>query len=223
MPDNQSLLQQLASRAKTFHANTGIPQISMARAIGMESSNYNAFLQGKKGLGAEATCLLLQFIAMAKREVIARFSKPALTSKILNLQERGRSKMRLHNDGWYPGTGGTGAGSDPNDTVGRSVDDTPDADTSMDVAAMAATLRSVRSLHRKAIRAINQWLVSSKVNQGSTSPTSQRFSTRNIHKTLRFATNDSPAATQELLSVLGSLDMTTRQSVILAILRAFPN
>jgi hypothetical protein len=171
----------------------------MAKAIGLENSNYSAFLSGKRGIGAESTCLLLKFIAMPKTEAIARFSsKPHPTAQILNLQERGQSKMRFDNDGWYPGTGGSGAGSDPNDTVGRSVDDTPDADTSMDVAATVATLRQVRSLHRKAIRAINQYIVQSKVSDGSQTPnTGQRFSARNVLKAVRFANNNDSVDTSD--------------------------
>ena len=121
------------------------------------------------------------------------------------------------NDGFVPGQ----SGSDPND-AGQSIDDTPDADTSMSVEDTVATLRRVRSLHWKAIRAINDWILSSNVNRASTSPTNQRFRTRNVVKTLCFSSNDAPAATKELLSVLGSLDMDTRQNVILAILKAFP-
>src|ERR1700730_4713284 len=126
MPDN-TLLQQLANRAKAFHANTGISQALMAKAIGLENGNYSAFLSGKRGIGAESTCLLLKFIAMPKREALAKFSsKPHSPSRILNLQERGRSKMLLDgNDGRHPGTGGSGAGQDPND--GRTIDEVPDA------------------------------------------------------------------------------------------------
>jgi hypothetical protein len=194
----------------------------MAKAIGMESGNYSAFLAGKKGLGAESTCLLLKFIAMPKREAIAQFSKPVPTSKILNLQERGKSRMRLDNSGWTPGVGDSGQGQDP--AIGSSIDTVSDADTSMDAEALVATLRQVRSLHRKAIRAINQYIVQSKVSDGSQTPnTGQRFGTRNIQKTLRFSSDDSIAATTNLLSVLGALDLTTRQNVISAILRAFPH
>jgi hypothetical protein len=145
MPDN-SLLQQLASRAKTFHSNTGIPQTQMAKAIGMEASNYNSFLQGKKGLGAEATCLLLKVIAMSKGEAIAKFSKPAPTSKILHFQQNDISKMRLAiNDGFVPGQ----SGIDPYDPTGNGIDSTPDADTSGPVwdQSFIDVLREARGYH----------------------------------------------------------------------------
>jgi hypothetical protein len=129
MPDNSTLLEQLATHARAWHSNTGIPQTSIAKPIGMESSNYNSFLQGKKGLGAESTCLLLQFISMPKREVIAKFSKPASTSKILHFQQNNIKRMPLDNDGYVSGQ----SGADAND-AGQSIDETSDADTSMNVA-----------------------------------------------------------------------------------------
>src|ERR1700730_8074034 len=175
MPDSPTLLDQLASRAKSFHSATGIPQTLMAKAIGMEASNYNSCLQGRKGLGAESTCLLLRFIAMPKREVIAKFSKPIPSSKIVNLQVQGTSTMRLDNDGYVPGQSGV----DP--VSSGSIDNTPDADVSSN-DALIGVLRQVRSIHRKVVRAISEYILQSKVNQGSTDPTNQRFSTRNIVK-----------------------------------------
>src|ERR1700730_6417186 len=222
MPDN-SLLQQLASRAKLFHANTGISQALMAKAIGLENGNYSAFLSGKRGIGAESTCLLLKFIGVPKREAIARFSKAAPKAKVMLLQEQGR-RMRLANDGWYPGTGGSGAGQDPND--GRTIDDVPNADTESNWdQALIDTLREVRGYHRKAIRSINQYIVQSKVNRdGSTPGTAQRFSTNRFLNSLMFDTDDdSSDAVKNLLSVLGSLNAATRKTVIAAILKAFPH
>jgi hypothetical protein len=112
MTDN-SLLQQLANRAKLYHARTGISQSQMAKEIGMADGNYSGFLSRKKGIGAEATCLLLKFTAMSKREAVAKFSKPAPTGTIMLLQEQGR---RMTFDGkddgsWVPGlSGGAGRG-----------------------------------------------------------------------------------------------------------------
>jgi hypothetical protein len=148
--------------------------------------------------------------------VIKKFSQPVRSSRILNLQQsvQGQpARMHLDNDGWV-----SGSGNDPNNST--TVDETEDADVS--TAATATVLRQVRSLHRKAIRAINGWLLSQKVNQGSTAPTNQRFSTRNIIKTLCFAADNTPLATKDLLSVLSQLDPVTRTRVISSILAAFP-
>ena len=48
MSDN-SLIRQLASRAKLFHCNTGITQAQMADALVLTSGNYSSFLGGEKG------------------------------------------------------------------------------------------------------------------------------------------------------------------------------
>ena len=98
----------------------------MARAIGMTEAKYSSFLSKKRGLSAESTCLLLKFINLPKQQAVAKFSRSPITSKVMLLQEKGRS-MRLDNDGWYPGADGSGAGQDPNDR--RTIDDTADADT----------------------------------------------------------------------------------------------
>jgi hypothetical protein len=76
MPEDVSLLRQLANRAKLFHQNTGITQTQMAKAIGMNSGNYSAFLAGKTGISAESTCLLLKYASLTQRQAIATFSKP---------------------------------------------------------------------------------------------------------------------------------------------------
>jgi hypothetical protein len=140
----------------------------MASAIKMSDGNYSAFLAGRRGIGAETTCLLLKFIAMRKPEAVATFTKPAPTSRIMLLQEQGR-KMRLDvNDGsgWLPREGST---DDPNDT--GTIDDTPDNET-------LDTLRSLRGVHRKIIRVLNDYINAAKINQGSTAPTDQKFGRR---------------------------------------------
>lgn len=80
MSDNPSLLQQLASRCRKFNSATGIPQTAVAKALGMQSGNYNAFLQGNRGISAEATCQLLNFTAMTRQQAIAKFSAPVRSS-----------------------------------------------------------------------------------------------------------------------------------------------
>jgi transcriptional regulator with XRE-family HTH domain len=167
MADISPLLQQLASRARKLHEQTGISQSRMATAIGMADGNYSAFLNGNRGIGAEATCLLLNFTNMPIAKAVAAFSKPLRSSKIMELQEQGR-RMRLDNDGggWVPGL----SGRDPNDD-GDSIDD-PDED-SLDA------LQRARAIHVKAINAIDKYIaVKAQVNRdGTTPPNNQRFST----------------------------------------------
>ena len=180
MPDNPSLLNQLASRCRKFHEATGIPQTAVAKALGMQSGNYNAFIQGNRGISAEATCLLLKFTSMTKQQAIAEFSVPVPTCQITNFQSLGQS-MELANDGWVSREGATA--DDPNN-AGGDITTTPDADTHYDQAT-ADLLRQVRGLHRSAIKAINAYLNKARPNpNGTTDPTGQRFSTRNIRKTL---------------------------------------
>ncbi len=152
----------------------------MAKALGMQSGNYNAFLQGNKGLSAEATCLLLKFTAMTKKEAIVKFSAPIPTCQITNFQSLGQS-MELDNDGWVSREGGR-----PKTLISWNGDitTTPDADTHYDQATVDL-LRQVRGYHRIAIKAINGYLNKARPNpNGMTDPTGQRFSTRNIRKTL---------------------------------------
>ena len=87
--------------------------------------------------------------------------------------------MILDNSGWYPGTGGIGAGQDPND--GRTIDDVPNADTQSGNwdQALIDTLREARGYHRKIVRSINDFINRAKANRdGSTPPTAQKFGRR---------------------------------------------
>jgi hypothetical protein len=113
MPDNSPLIRQLASRAQSFHRNTGITQNQMAKAVGMSDGNYSAFLAGRKGIGSEATCLLLKYTALSPRQAVAAFSKPVFSASVLHLQERGKH-LRFNNPGWVPQEGST---QDPHGTT----------------------------------------------------------------------------------------------------------
>jgi hypothetical protein len=66
-----SLISQLANRAKLFHQNSNISQAMMAKAVGMTEANYSQFLRKKRGLSAESTCLLLKFTNMPKQQAVA--------------------------------------------------------------------------------------------------------------------------------------------------------
>jgi len=219
MADNSSLLQQLASRARHLHEQTGISQSQMAKAVGMADGNYSAFLNGRKGISAQATCLLLKYTGMTRPQAIAAFSKPVRSSKVMQLQEQGR-RMRFDNDGFVPGL----SGQDPND-AGNTIDDTPDADTSMTVEATVATLRQVRSIHRNIIKSINNFIanadVRSRINRDG--PTSvninQRFNASRILKCMRFSkTADRTDAVQALVDALNTLNDGERREVLSAII-----
>jgi hypothetical protein len=121
-------------------------------------------------------------LALPHAEVVAKFSTPAKSSKILNLQQstQGRpARMRLDaNDGaWVPGL----SGIDPDGST--DITDTPS-----DGAAtgpvwdqdLIDTLRATRGFHRKAVRAINDYINRAKVNAGIATPTgvAQKFSRR---------------------------------------------
>jgi hypothetical protein len=79
--------------------------------------------------------------------------------------------MQLDNDGWYPGADGSGAGQDPND--GRTIDDTPDADSSGPVwdQDLIDSLRETRGIHRQAIKAIHKYINQANASAGIVTPT----------------------------------------------------
>ena len=88
--------------------------------------------------------------------------------------------MRLDNEGWYPSEDGSG-GQDPND-AGNGIDNTPSADTTGPAwdQNLIDVLRETRGYHRKAVRAINDYINKAKANAGITTPTgvNQKFGRR---------------------------------------------
>jgi hypothetical protein len=223
-----SLQDQLLARVAQFQKQfPNITQAEIARQCGIGEANFSAAIAGRRGLSANSCLKLHKLLNLSRNEVIKKFIRPARSSKILNLQEsvQGQpARMRLDNSGWYPGTGGSGAGQDPAD--GRTIDDAPDAVTAgpgLWNQDLIDTLREARGYHRLIVRAINNFIQNAKANRdGSTAATAQRFSTRNIIKTMCFATDDAPTATKDLLAVLSTLDPQTRTRVISSILAAFP-
>jgi transcriptional regulator with XRE-family HTH domain len=162
---NESLLKQLANRAKAWHHNTGISQAALAAALNMEAGNYSGFLKGTRGISAEATCRLLEFITLPKRNAIAKLNKPVLSSRILALQERGKS-MTFDNSGWVAQEGGT---SDPNDH--GDITTTPDA-VKTTVADLVSVFQTLDYLTRKSV--IDSFLKAHAA--ANTIPTNQKFS-----------------------------------------------
>jgi hypothetical protein len=163
---NSHLLVQLAHRAQRFHESTGISQSMMAAAVKMTEPNYSSFLKGSRGLSAESTCLLLKFVNLPKQQAIATFTKPVLSSHILELQERGKA-MTFDNSGWVAAEGNDAA--DPANT--GDITNCPKAITET-VANLVDVFSQLDYVTRKAI-------VDSLVKAHSSAnsiPTSQKFS-----------------------------------------------
>jgi hypothetical protein len=95
MPENSNLLKQLANRCKLFHSQTGISQTQVAKAVGMSDDNYSAFLSGRKGIGSEATCLLLKYTALSPQQAVAAFSKPVFSASVLHLKSEEGSRTLI--------------------------------------------------------------------------------------------------------------------------------
>jgi hypothetical protein len=103
---------------------------------------------------------LHRLLNLSKKEVLVKFSEPVRSSKIVNFQSRGQA-MQLDgkDDGsWVPGL----SGEDPSTSAGNTIDD-PTDDT-------LDTLRRARALHKKAIRAINDYILAAKVNRDGSTP-----------------------------------------------------
>src|SRR5208282_3132643 len=166
----------IADRTASFLHNTGITQSRLCRYLSISDSSLSQFLSGTKALDPSTIIKLCQTLSLSHREVAAKFTEPVRSSKILNLQEsvEGRpAQMRLDADkniGWYPGTGSSGTGQDPNDQ--RTIDDIPDVpDATSQNGYDQATedvLRRVVGLHKKALRILSEHIAQAKANQGST-------------------------------------------------------
>jgi hypothetical protein len=145
-----SLQAQLLARVATFRTNyPSISKADIARECQMDEANFSAALNGRPGLSADAVLRLHRLMNLSHREVIAKFSAPARSSKITNFQRLGQ-KMQLDNSGWYPAEDHSG-GVDPND-AGNGIDNTPSADTSGPPwdEDFINVLREARSLHKDA-------------------------------------------------------------------------
>jgi hypothetical protein len=180
MSDQSPILKQLLNRVTLFQKNfPGVSQAQIARACNIGEGNFSQALAGKRGLSADSVLKLHKLLALPANQVIAKFHGPARSSQITHFQQLGKS-MKLDNAGWYPSEDGSG-GIDPN-TAGNGIDNTPSADTTGPAwdQALIDTLRTVRGLHRSAIKGINAYINKAKVNAGIVTPTgvSQKFSRR---------------------------------------------
>lgn len=105
------------------------------------TKSFGSFLSG---ISAEATCTLLEYIKLPKRNAIAKLNRPVLSSRILALQERGRP-MTFDNSGWVPQEGGN---SDPK--THDDITTTPDA-VKATVADLTSVFQTLDHLTRKAV------------------------------------------------------------------------
>ena len=160
-----SLIYELANRARLFHRNTNISQGLMAKAIGMSEANYSSFLRKKRGLSAESTCLLLKFTNMPKAQAVAQLTKPPLTSSICMLQEKGKRIAAFDNSGWVSQED---SNSDPNNH--GDITSTPDAVTAT-VADLTSVFKTLDHLTRQSV--IDSFVRAHAA--ANTVPTSQKF------------------------------------------------
>jgi hypothetical protein len=177
-----SLQTQLLARVPTFISNFPfITKADIARHCGIDEANFSAALNGRRGLGADAVLRLHRLMSLSRREVIAKFSAHARSSRITQFQQLGQ-KMRLDNSGWCPSEGNTGGGVDPYDPNSNDITDTPSADTTGPVwnQSLIDAPRETRGYHRQAVRAINSYIAKAKANAGITVPSSvsQKFNRR---------------------------------------------
>src|SRR5258708_1344400 len=161
------LLTHLADRVRRFSAGTDISLNQIARLIGVDSSNFSAFVNGRSGLSAASVCRLLELLNSSKRQLELKLNAKPI--QIRHFQSSDGKPMRLDVGGsWIPIEGGSG---DPNDTTG--IDNTWRVNGEPSGDDMADTLRQVDDYHRQAREAIAAWFATQKatINRpGSTEP-----------------------------------------------------
>lgn len=70
------LLTQIANRCRSFSAGNDISLNQIARLIGIEGSNFSAFVNGRSGLSAATVCRLLELLNTSKRQLELRLNAP---------------------------------------------------------------------------------------------------------------------------------------------------
>jgi hypothetical protein len=229
MSEQTPIIKQLLNRYRRFQEqHPSITQAQIANACNIGEGNFSQALAGKRGLSANSVLKLHKLLALPANQVMAKFHGPARSSQITHFQTLGKS-MQLHNSGWTPGVGDRAQGTDPNDQTGNAIDNTPSADTEGGPVywdqALIDVLRETRGYHRKAVRAINNYINQAKVNAGIAIPNSvsQKIATGNI---ARFATIDDVRdsdSVKDLITVIARLPDSVRKQVIALILQKFPN
>jgi hypothetical protein len=146
MATPSSLQTQLLARVKTFQDNfPSITQADIARHCGIGEANFSAAIAGRRGLSANSVLQLHRLLSLPKNEVIAKFSTPVRSSKIVGFQSLGRP-MRLDNSGWVAREGGT---DDPVNS-GSDITSTPRAVTQQ-VADLVSVFQGLDYVTRKSV------------------------------------------------------------------------
>ena len=181
---SDSLLAQLLKRVVIFKQNfPSVSQAAIAKYCNVEESNLSAAIAGKRGLSADSVIRLHTLFNLSKPDVLALFTKPALSSHIMRLQERGKPMQlansaveRLRstdqfdssNSGWVSREGGT---DDPVDTT--DITETRKA-SRITIRNIFADIDSLDELTRASV--IDQIQRAYPNPSGTTAPNGQRFS-----------------------------------------------
>jgi transcriptional regulator with XRE-family HTH domain len=149
------LLAQVVKRAKLFKEKTGLKSRDIAKLTGISEQQICDFLAQRKGLSIASLHRLLNLLNTNVNQIQAKVG-PAGSTRIIELQESGKPMHLDVNGGWYPGTDGSGAGTDPNgstsivETNKNPARQVPDAEEQEFLAGLAG-------LHQSIIDKINDW------------------------------------------------------------------
>ena len=176
------LLSQLAERTRSFSAGTGVSLNRIAKLIGVDSSNFSAFVNQRAGLSATSVCRLLELLNSSKRQLEMKLaSKPI---QIRHFQEGGEP-MRLDSaSAWVPGQSGV----DPNNS--SDIVSTPtarDLPNARDYEQQTVGfLRQQQELYRSAIAEIEKYLSNAQratVNRSGSTEPARRINDNTVSRT----------------------------------------
>jgi transcriptional regulator with XRE-family HTH domain len=179
---SDTLTAQLSRKVAAFLNATGLTQKQLARYIGCDRSQLTSYLSTGRGLSAERSLRLMQVLNSSRSQLEAKFGRKAVSSRILELQERGKA-MKLDRSGsWVPG------GTDPNGTDDvTGVKTARDLDNSVDYQAkITAFLKAQQSIYRQAIAHIDNYLANvqkSKVNKDGVTDAPRKANTNTVSST----------------------------------------
>jgi transcriptional regulator with XRE-family HTH domain len=137
------LLTQLANRVRSFSTGTDISLNQIAKLIGIDGSNFSAFMNGRAGLSATSVCRLIELLGTSKRQLEMKLTAKPI--QIRHFQSDGEP-MKLDVGGAWEG-----GSDDPNNTTGIDNIGAPADDDTINV------LRQVDDYHRQAREAIAAW------------------------------------------------------------------
>lgn len=166
------LLIQLADRTRTFSAGTGVPLRKIASLVGVESSNFSTFLNGRGGLRAAATIKLLQLLRLSGKEL-----RMKLDGRKIHLEHLEVGGEHLADTAFFqidnPGTVAREGGNDPVGGDAGDITNVPTADGRQSIDDdLNRTLAEAQALHQQAMDLLTSYqdrqVAKAKVRQGST-------------------------------------------------------